>query len=253
MKEFDLKLFLKKYDGYFVDFFRFGGNYGDSIIWHGTMRLLSELNIQIDNVDIATEKKNDILLIDGGGNLVDYYDDVRNFLFEKHDLYKEIVFLPHTIFGEKQIEILSKLKNNTTIFCREKVSKKFVDQYAQNCNVFLWHDCAFYNSFKSAKQGIGTLNAFRSDCESILKFTPECNIDISYNGYATKPLNDFLEIIDNFEQINTDRLHVAITSVLLGKKVNLYPNSYFKNKAVFEYSLSKFPNINFINQEIFKK
>lgn len=253
MKEFDLKLFLKKYEGCCIDFFRFGGNYGDSIIWHGTMKLLSELNIKINNVDITREMKNDILVIDGGGNLVDYYDDVRNFLYKKHDLYKEIIFLPHTIFGDKQIEILSELKNNTTIFCRERESKKFVDLHAKRCEVFLWHDCAFYNSFKSEKSGIGTLNAFRSDCESIIKFIPESNIDISYNGYATKPLNDFLEIIDNYHQVNTDRLHVAITSVLLGKKVNLYPNSYFKNKAVFEYSLSSFPNINFINQEIFQE
>ncbi len=250
MKECDLKIFLKKYEGSFVDFFRFAGNYGDSIIWHGTMILLAELNIQINNVDIGAKKKNDILLIDGGGNLVDYYDDVRNFLKKKHTHYKEIVLLPHTIFGDKQIEILSKLQNNTTIFCRERESKKFVDLHAKQCDVFLWHDCAFYNSFKNSKKGIGTLNAFRSDCESILKFKPESNIDISYNGYATKPLNEFLETIDNFEQINTDRLHVAITSMLLGKKVNLYPNSYFKNKAVFEYSLNKFSNINFVNQEI---
>ncbi len=253
MKEFDLNIFLEKYRGSSVDFFRFGGNYGDSVIWHGTMNLLSDLKISIVNVDIATEKKNEVLLIDGGGNFVDYYDDVRNFINEKHNQYKEIVFLPHTIFGDKQIEVLFKLKKNTTIFCRERETAKFVDLFAKNCNVFLWHDCAFYNSFKQNEKGVGTLNAFRSDCESILKFKPESNIDISYNGYATKPLNEFLDAIINFEQINTDRLHVAITAVLLGKKVNLFPNSYFKNKAVFEYSLNKFPNINFINQETFQE
>lgn len=252
MKEFDLKIFLKKYERSCVDFFRFGGNYGDSIIWHGTMNLLSELNISIADVDLVSKKKNDILLIDGGGNLVDYYDDVRNFLLKKHNLYKEIVLLPHTIFGDKQIEFLSKLGNNTTIFCRERESAKFVDSYAKNCKVFLWHDCAFYNKFKKSDKGTGTLNAFRSDIESIVKHLPESNIDISYNGYATKPLNEFLTTIEQFEEINTDRLHVAITSMLLGKKVNLFPNSYFKNKAVFDYSLNKFSNIKFKNQELFQ-
>lgn len=252
MKEFDLKIFLEKYRGSSVDFFRFGGNYGDSVIWHGTMKLLSDLKISIFNVDITIEKKNEVLLIDGGGNFVDYYDDVRNFINEKHNQYKEIVFLPHTIFGDKQIEVLSKLKKNTTIFCRERESAKFVDSFAKNCNVFLWHDCAFYNSFKQDKKGEGTLNAFRSDCESVLKFIPESNIDISYNGYATKPLNEFLDAITKFEQINTDRLHVAITAVLLGKRVNLFPNSYFKNKAVYDYSLYKISNISFINQESFQ-
>jgi exopolysaccharide biosynthesis predicted pyruvyltransferase EpsI len=188
-------------------------------------------------------------LIDGGGNLVDYYDDVRNFILKKHNLYREIVLLPHTIFGDKQIEVLSKLGNNTTIFCRERESAKFVDTYAKNCEVFLWHDCAFYNNFKKSDEGKGTLNAFRSDIESIVKHLPESNIDISYNGYATKPLNEFLTTIEKFEEVNTDRLHVAITSMLLGKKVNLFPNSYFKNKAVFDYSLSQFSNIKFNSQQ----
>jgi exopolysaccharide biosynthesis predicted pyruvyltransferase EpsI len=249
MREFDLRIFLRKYEGSCVDFFRFGGNYGDSVIWHGTMNLLSDLNITTVNVDITTEGKNNVLLIDGGGNFVNYYDDVRNFINEKYNQYKEIVFLPHTIFGDKQIEVLSKLKKNTTIFCRERESANFVDLFAKNCNVFLWHDCAFYNSFKQSKKGKGTLNAFRSDCESVFKFKPEFNIDISYNGYATKPLNEFLDTINEFEQINTDRLHVAITAVLLGKTVNLFSNSYFKNKAVYEYSLHEYFNISFINQE----
>lgn len=248
MKEFDLKIFLEKYRGSTVDFFRFKGNYGDSLIYHGSMKLLTSLNIKIDKVEMATEQKNEILIIDGGGNFVDYYNDVRDFINAKHNFYKEIVFLPHTIFGNKQIDVLKKLKGNTTIFCREKESANFVEKYAKSCSAFLWHDCAFYNSFqKNITDGKGTLNAFRSDCESILKTKPETSNDISYNGYATKPLDDFLETIGKFNQVNTDRLHVAIAAVLLEKNVNLYPNSYFKNKSVFEYSLQKFSNIKFTN------
>lgn len=251
MKELDLNFFLERYRDTTVDFFRFRGNYGDSLIWHGSMKLFSDLNIKVYNVDLATEKKHETLIIDGGGNFVDYYNDIRDFINKKHTIYKEIIFLPHTIFGNKQIEILNKLKKNITIFCREKESANFVERYAKNCAVFLWHDCAFYNSFqKQTEEGNGILYAFRCDCESILKIKPDTNIDISYNGYATKPLYEFLENIKKFNQINTDRLHVAIASVLLGKKVNFYPNSYFKNKAVFEYSLQKFSNIKFIEQNI---
>ena len=253
MKELDLKIFLEKYRGTTVDFFRFNGNYGDSIIWHGTMNLLLELKIANFNVDITSPKNNDVLLIDGGGNFVDYYDDVRKFAIEKNNQYKEIIFLPHTIYGNKQIGILSELKGNTTIFCRERETAKFVDMFAKNCNSFLWHDCAFYNSFELYPHGSGTLNAFRTDCESILKIKPESNCDISYDGYATKPLDDFLGMIKKYEEVNTDRLHVAITAVLLGKRVNLYPNSYFKNRAVYDYSLKKFPNIRFINQNSFQE
>lgn len=249
MKEYDLKKFLEKYKNFNVDFFRFGGNYGDSLIWHGTMKLLSELNIRVDYVDLVSEKKNKVLLIDGGGNLVDYYTDVRDFLTAKPALYNKIVILPHTIFGDKQIKILNNLQSDTTIFCREKVSVDFVAKNIKKGKVYLWHDCAFYNSFEKSKvEGVGTLNAFRSDQESILKMKPNPNNDISYNGYATKPLDGFLETLQKYNKINTDRLHVAIAAALLGKRVNFYPNSYYKNKAVFDYSLKKFPNVNFIEQ-----
>ncbi len=246
MEEYDLKKFLEKYRNSTVDFFRFPGNYGDSLIWHGTMKLLSELNIKVDYIDLLSDKKNEVLLIDGGGNLVDYYTDVRNFLMTKPTLYKQIVILPHTIFGGKQIDILNNLQSDTIIFCREMISVDFVAKHIKRGKVYLWHDCAFYNSFENKAGGAGTLNAFRSDCESILQTKHDLSSDISYDGYATKPLDEFLEILQKYEYINTDRLHVAIATTLMNKHVKLYPNSYYKNKAVFEYSLKKFPNIEFI-------
>ncbi len=249
MKELNIKEFLKKYSNSEVDFFRFKGNYGDSVIWHGTMKLLSDLHITVHNVDISSLIKNKVLFIDGGGNFIDYYDDVRNFLNEKHSKYDEIVILPHTIFGNKQIDLLGKLQN-TTIFCRELESEKFVREHAKNSEVCLSQDCAFYNVFEDKQEkGEGILYAFREDIESMFNNKPSQNIDISdIGGYETKPLDEFLDTIHTYEEIHTDRLHVAITASLLGKKVRLYPNSYFKNKAVFDYSLKKYPNTAFIEK-----
>jgi exopolysaccharide biosynthesis predicted pyruvyltransferase EpsI len=250
MKEVDLKHFLEKYRGKSIDFYRFPGNYGDSLIWHGTKIILKELNITENYVEINSSKSNAVLFIDGGGNFVDYYSDVRDFLTEKPNLYEEVVILPHTIFGDKQIEILNNLSGNIAVFCREKVSFEFLKEKFINGEVYLWHDCAFYNEFQKTTIGQGILNAFRKDKESVIEKEPELNHDISYNGYATKPLNEFVNCLNEYEEINTDRLHVAICGTLLGKKVNLYPNSYYKNKAVFEYSLSKFPNISFVDNNI---
>jgi len=246
MEELDLKKYLSKYKNSAVDFFRFPGNYGDSLIWHGTKILLMSLNIKENYVEIDSLQHNDILLIDGGGNFVDYYSDVRDFLIKKPNLYEEIIILPHTIFGEKQIEVLNNVSSKLTVFCREKVSAKFVEESLIRGDVYLWHDCALYNKFPNDPSGDGVLNAFRSDKESVLSTTPESNKDISYNGYATKPLDNFINTLKKYEQVNTDRLHVAIGAMLLGKQIKLFPNSYYKNEAVFDYSLKKFPNINFV-------
>ena len=246
-EEIDPKNFLEIYKNQPVDFFRFPGNYGDSLIWHGTKVLLNSLNISEHYVEISSPKYNDVLFIDGGGNFVDYYSDVRNFLIKKPSLYGEIIILPHTIFGEKQIEILNNISSKLTVFCREKVSAEFVASNLTHGNVYLWHDCAFYNKFPAIPSGEGALNAFRSDKESVLGTLPESNDDISYNGYAQKPLDKLVSTLGRYAQINTDRLHVAICATLLGKRVKLFPNSYYKNKAVFDYSLKRFPNINFVD------
>lgn len=245
MEEVNLKKFLEKYRDKMIDFYRFPGNYGDSLIWHGTKKLMGELNISESYVEIDSPKCNDVLFIDGGGNFVDYYSDVRDFLTKKHDLYKEVVILPHTIFGDKQFDVLNNLSADITVFCREKVSFSFVKQNFLKGHVYLWHDCAFYNDFPKSSGGKGILNAFRRDKESMLNYVPNANGDLSYNGYATKPLDELINSLKQYEEINTDRLHIAICATLLGKKVNLFPNSYYKNKAVFDYSLKKFPNISF--------
>ena len=246
MEELDLKEYLNKYKNTKVDFFRFPGNYGDSLIWHGTKILLSSLNILEHYVDISSPKCNKVLFIDGGGNFIDYYSDVRNFLIKKPALYDEIIIFPHTIFGEEQIEVLDNISSNLTVFCREKVSAQFLEDKLAHGKVYLWHDCAFYNKFSPVLLGEGVLNAFRLDKESMLRILPEPNNDLSYNGYATKPLSELIDTLQRYKQINTDRLHIAIGATLLGKQVKLFPNSYYKNKAVFDYSLKKFPNISFV-------
>lgn len=247
MEELDLEIFLKNYKSRSVDFFRFPGNYGDSLIWHGTKKLLSLFNISETYVDILSEKNNDTLFIDGGGNFVDYYSDVRNFLIKKSSLYKEIVILPHTIFGDKQVDVLNHVNSKLTIFCREKISANFLTERINSGEIYLWHDCAFYNKFESVSSGLGTLNVFRSDKESTLSKLPEDNIDLSYNGYAQKPLGELINKINQYNKINTDRLHVGICATLLGKQVNLFTNSYYKNKAVYDYSLRQYTNVKFFN------
>ncbi len=246
MAELNPKEYLHPYKNSGVDFFRFPGNYGDSLIWHGTKVLLSEFNISVQYVDITSVKYNPVLLIDGGGNLVDLYSDVKDFLIKKPSLYDEIIILPHTIFGERQIEVLNKVSSKLIVFCRERVSEEFLEKRLNSRKVYLWHDCAFYNIFLRASSGSGILNAFRSDKESILHDVPKPNIDLSHNGYAKKPLNSLMEVLQKYKEIHTDRLHIAIAGALLGKQVRLFPNSYYKNKAVFDYSLKRFPNVRFV-------
>jgi exopolysaccharide biosynthesis predicted pyruvyltransferase EpsI len=96
------------------------------------------------------------------------------------------------------------------------------------------------------------LNAFRTDRESTRVARPAENFDLSYlyvgwvapEGFARAAAREFLAIADRYDEIRTNRLHVAIAGALLGKRVLLHDNSYGKNRAVWEHSLAgRFDNV----------
>ena len=105
--------------------------------------------------------------------------------------------------------------------------------------------------FKSTKSS-QTLNSYRTDYERTNLKLPKNNFDITakFGALTFTPKNalrityTLLKYINKFEIINTNRLHIAISGALLGKPVNFYPNSYWKNKAIYFYSLeNQYPNI----------
>lgn len=96
-------------------------------------------------------------------------------------------------------------------------------------------------------------NFFRDDVEKALTTTPEDNVDLSkMYEYGTRnkeiclyTTSRLMSFIDKFSVINTDRLHICIAAALLGKTVNFYTNSYFKCRAVYEFSLREsYKNVN---------
>ena len=64
-----------------------------------------------------------------------------------------------------------------------------------------------------------------------------CNVDISASGtHSSDPLV-LLRFIDQFSEIATDRLHIAIGALLLGKRVLMAEGSHFKMRAIFNSSI----------------
>ena len=52
-----------------------------------------------------------------------------------------------------------------------------------------------------------------------------------------------LSVVDLFETIITDRLHVGIAGALMGKEVYLLDNTYRKISGVYKQTLCKYPSI----------
>ena len=257
------------------------GNGGDALIVSGTFSFFeyNRIPFQIFNPDLHKKHLQDkryCLVYAGGGNLVDVYSDARDFIRKHHSIAENLVLLPHTINGNQQL--LSELSHNTHLFCREKVSYEYTRRKSKNATVYLREDMAFqinptetikdygskypfriYTRYLASalKRGHNplVLNAFRTDVEKTSLPLPAVNMDVSivfnYNRkmddieWAHKNTADILRFISCFRQINTNRLHIAIAGALIGRKVDFYPNSYYKNKAVYDLSLKQSSNIKF--------
>ncbi|MCO6504919.1 MAG: polysaccharide pyruvyl transferase family protein [Snodgrassella sp.] len=235
------------------------GNAGDALIAHSTYLLFDSLNLDYEIIEDTSILRNQTVVFAGGGNLIEgKYDHMYNELLNAVK-YNHCIILPHTVSGYP--DLINKNRHSLTIYCREFKSYANCTLYNKK-NIFLTDDMAFYypkEYFSSFEQrGLGTAYCFRTDSESTrLIEIPVTNRDIScsWNGniWSNKLLAKYVSLslasyLASFESVETDRLHIAILGSLLKKKVKLFSNNYYKNKAVFENSIvNRFPHTSYIH------
>lgn len=231
------------------------GNAGDALIHVSEVEIMKSHKIKFRCVKYPpfptiTEG---ILFYGGGGNLNDLYHDCANFLlkYSNPSLKNQIFVLPQSVFGLEKL--LQTLSSNVTIICREVQSYDHVMGNATlGINVLLSHDAAFYfNALPKLETDFNkVLNAFRTDRERLdsKKKLPSDNVDVSllfrvsdvFGPKREQCALEFLQYLKSKKHVRTDRLHVAIACGLMRVKTDFYPNSYWKNEAVYKHSFSKF-------------
>jgi exopolysaccharide biosynthesis predicted pyruvyltransferase EpsI len=254
--ELDLPGYLLQHRNKHIIYIPNPGNAGDALIAHGTFKLFDRIGMDYEIGDIDKKYENSILFYAGGGNLVGLYGQCKKFI-ENNMNNNEIVLLPHTI---KDVDkLIRSLGENITIICREVVSYNYVKRLSKyKNNIFLSKDMAFYivpPKYNSIGKGI--LNCYREDIEKTLIIIPSDNIDLSdtlnvsdnnitYKEKMKKISMSIFEYISEYETVNTNRLHMSIAGSLLNKNVNMYSNSYYKLKSVYDYSIKNtFKNTHF--------
>jgi exopolysaccharide biosynthesis predicted pyruvyltransferase EpsI len=243
-----------------------GGNWGDAVIKQGTFSFLEyfsvpfiEVRPKMPNQKITRESRkneielhvrllkakvtNQLILFAGSGAWCKHYsrDELFGQLVSSYSL-KNVIVLPSTY------EFSPKIKN-VTLYRRDNFESKTNAPNSKFC-----HDMAFFLEHLNFtySTNISTVSdgfLFRQDVETSGKIeVPENNRDISTLGNTNTPISGFIEEILQYEHIHTDRLHVSIVAAILHKKVSLYPNSYFKNEAIFKTSIQEnYPNVALIN------
>lgn len=238
------------------------GNAGDGFIAHATYILFRRFGINWRRVADTHLKdlRDEVVVLGGGGNLIDglYFDTARR--IEQIDEQNDCVVFPQSVIG---FSTLFEAHSRLIVFCREEQSYCGLISKAPVVDARRAHDTTLYltegdfDSEHRHQRGSGVASVFRTDRESKLGSVPPDNLDISrsWDGdfwndvrFAHAATTCMAAYLARYEAVETDRLHVAILAAFLGKKVCLFANSYFKNRAIFDSSLaSRFPNVSFID------
>lgn len=233
------------------------GNIGDAAINLACFDYLTSRFDKVEICSIAETPRTECVFVGGGGNAVQpFYVALRDFL-DQLGPDRRLYMFPATIKG--YAKSLRRVAPIARILCRESTSLAYVARQIGTENVSLAHDAAFLlaprlrNDFahRIGKATTAKCRSFRTDRESIHWKLGGNDIMAEHhsNWINMAVARDVVWTVANylleFDEVETDRLHCAILAAILGRRTILRANSYYKNAAVFTYSLSRLSNAEF--------
>ncbi|KXV70771.1 polysaccharide pyruvyl transferase family protein [Acetobacter cerevisiae] len=254
--------FLKRFADNDAVFYPGYGNLGDGLIALGTLDLFADLGwdpkrIQGRHKEAFSGYTHIVMGGSGGwvkGMWETYLEQTIAFLQNGGQL----LILPTSFsgFGSEFVPYADQV----TIFCREQRSyDELLRQGMPESQIFVCPDMAFYTKEEHFSDleidgQYPVLQIFRLDEEGGRKTPPRDSVDLpllfndiqwSTVEQCVKPLRAVAGLMSQFECVETDRLHMAALAALIGRTVKLEPSSYFKIKAIFDYTLHRFPTVTF--------
>lgn len=272
---------LNQFHGEDVVFIPNPGNAGDSFITCATYQLLADLGLPFRVGSCNGTYPGSVMLYAGGGNLIGEYTNAIRFIRNNHAQAKALVVLPHTIDAfadtlaslgsncfifcreQRSYAFVSQAVTAAQVFLshdialgadlqriRQEARKaanggvRQLDRHRLRLEMIAWRHLL--------RTGLRThcLSAFRTDVEKTSLHIPPDNFDASaiFAGRdmspaaCTQTTATLIRFLSRYEQVRTNRLHICIMSLMLGKRVEFHPNSYYKNQAIYEHSLrAQFP------------
>lgn len=252
------------------------GNVGDALIHAGTVAALDRASVRWEQVGDDDDVVGRSVFIGGGGNLVPAYDHMSSAIHRLLDMRpSRIVVLPHGIRGHD--DVLERLRKHDVVLVRDHVALRLVRERTI-ASVAFAHDMAFHvdaHRFLRCRRLVAeggalldqrlsssglsrselrrrpTVRLMRGDLERRVDVPSDFDPSVELMSGGVTDLSPvdtwaMLACVDSSRTIETDRLHVAVSAALLGVPTTLYPNTYGKNRAVYEASLSCFPDIEFV-------
>lgn len=251
-------LFKKSKSSKFI-FVKSGGNFGDYLIYKGAEKIARLANISFQSVsheEFINSKYPEgvVIYIHGGGGFNPLWSGTP--IIELHKsitTHSGVTILgPQTFFTDEAylqkfiIPIFEKsIAKKIYLFTRDITSlealKEKVPSYVELeiDNDTALNLCAEDILRPSSCKGDFVLYAIREDKE-LVNIARKDFLSVWLDPIKfCKDFDHWVFLHNRAKRIITNRLHSAIVGVILGKPVELLPNSYHKNRSVWEYSLQQ--------------
>lgn len=232
------------------------GNYGDYLIYKGAYKLadmagLTYEQTTFENFMITYYTPDTVIYIHGGGGVNSFWSGKPITLLKKAlSTHRGTVILGPQTF-ETEEYFLDQFNNKVLgdvvsekifIFCRELVSYDCLKQkLPENIELMIDHDTAL-NLTKDDFELLDMRSEY--DLYSI-RSDKELHPEQDYNFLSkwidaitySRNFDEWVSLHAGARKIVTNRLHSAVLGSILQIPTTLLPNSYHKNRAVWEFSL----------------
>ncbi len=232
------------------------GNYGDQLLWRGAEKLANLAGVQFQKVSVDAFLRSDYpqntgVYIHGGGGIHPLYPKA----IAAQAFLKSVERYPVTILGPQTVPpdaaflkqvFISKLPargaGTAVFFARETTSHTIIKSLLPGwVEPGLDHDTALNLTAADVITAIPPrrfdLYAIRADKEAITKTRRDLMAVWTDPIHFCFDYNQWVALHNQARQIVTNRLHSAVLGAILGVPTTLLPNSYHKNRSVWEYSL----------------
>lgn len=232
-----------------------GGNFGDQLIWMGAYRLAQLAGLDVRRVSydefMGVSIPADVAVyVHGGGGINPWCSGRAITAFQKalasgstiailgpQSVHTDHAFLRGNLAGNLEQASARRI----AVFAREQVSYDALRGCFPGIEIHADHDTAL-NLSRADLDGpclprAFALHVIREDNESsAITYRDLLSLSIDPTRFC-RSFNQWIALHRSARCIVTNRLHSAIAGAVLGKPTVLLPNSYHKNRSVWEYSL----------------
>jgi len=213
-----------------IGYVRLQGNVGDTLIEAAAFQMMKHFEIDFVVTDPSSAVKVDEWLIAGGGNMGSYYKVCQQ---ERRQVLADgrpVSVLPQSFITPEQFAY-------KRVFVRERASlglrpdALLVPDLALGLKIpFHWKVTFGLDRQRQSKATTAEGLWLRQDREGLFSKSK------SLGDPAQHCLSPFqyLRLAARYTHVITDRLHFAVAALLCGRKTTLLPNSYHKNRSMYE-------------------